>query len=276
MLINANTAISTSAVLLVPYSKWHVLKYHEWMKDEEIQQATASEPLTLEEEYAMQQSWRTDADKLTFIVCLPLRRENNINDNNDRDEHADEDEEQQSSPSSITITEQDDSPDRMLGDVNLFLRFDEEDDDANTDTNTEARIVGEIELMIAEKQNQRRGFGRAALLSFLRYIVEHEADIVDEFVSSAKQQQQQQQNQEQQQQGALNCSSRLSCLSVKIGQSNVRSLALFESLSFRKVSPEPNYFGEFELRRTDLDLVGIRETLRRFGIEGYREVAYNR
>lgn len=26
-------AISTSKVLLVPYSKWHVPRYHEWMKD---------------------------------------------------------------------------------------------------------------------------------------------------------------------------------------------------------------------------------------------------
>ncbi|KKK24978.1 N-acetyltransferase [Aspergillus ochraceoroseus] len=34
MLLNATTAISTSKVLLVPYAKWHVLRYHEWMKDE--------------------------------------------------------------------------------------------------------------------------------------------------------------------------------------------------------------------------------------------------
>lgn len=28
------TALSTSKVLLVPYSTWHVPKYHEWMQDE--------------------------------------------------------------------------------------------------------------------------------------------------------------------------------------------------------------------------------------------------
>merc|ERR1711939_1226447 len=72
MLINKNTAISTSSILLVPYEASHVPTYHEWMKDEQIQAETASEPLTLEEEYAMQRSWRTDADKLTFIACLPL------------------------------------------------------------------------------------------------------------------------------------------------------------------------------------------------------------
>ena len=32
------------------------------MKNEELQELTASEPLTLEQEYAMQQSWLVDAD----------------------------------------------------------------------------------------------------------------------------------------------------------------------------------------------------------------------
>lgn len=37
-------------------------RYHEWMKSEELRRLTASEPLTLEQEYAMQRSWREDAD----------------------------------------------------------------------------------------------------------------------------------------------------------------------------------------------------------------------
>lgn len=249
----------------------------------------------------MQRSWRTDADKLTFIVCLPLllprRREDghdsssSDNANNDSNEdHGGDDKQQyqeQKNPNSVsismspmTITEQDDSPDRMLGDVNLFLRFDDDNDVDDNDAEAQAqarKIVGEIELMIAEKQNQRRGFGRAALLSFLRYIIEHESDIVAEFLlsqsQSQSQQHQQQQHQEQQRKHPL-ANNKLSCLSVKIHQSNVRSLKLFESLSFRKVSSEPNYFGEFELRRTDLHRGEICDTLKKSGIDGYVELHY--
>lgn len=50
----------TEHLVLVPYRRKYVHRYHEWMKDPFLQEATASEPLTLEEEYAMQASWRDD------------------------------------------------------------------------------------------------------------------------------------------------------------------------------------------------------------------------
>lgn len=68
MRINENVAIVGQSVLLLPYQKSHVEKYHSWMKSPEIQKLTASEPLSLAEEYAMQRSWREDDDKLTFII----------------------------------------------------------------------------------------------------------------------------------------------------------------------------------------------------------------
>ncbi|XP_015881030.3 GCN5-related N-acetyltransferase 9 isoform X4 [Ziziphus jujuba] len=47
-------------VVLVPYMKEHVPKYHEWMQDPALLQATGSEPLSLDQEYQMQLSWNQD------------------------------------------------------------------------------------------------------------------------------------------------------------------------------------------------------------------------
>ncbi|PLN83006.1 GNAT domain-domain-containing protein [Aspergillus taichungensis] len=266
MLLNAQTAISTSAVLLVPYYSWHVPRYHEWMQDEEIQEATASEPLTLEGEYAMQRSWRNDADKLTFIVCLPLSHQ-----------RQPDGEQQQPDGEQHQIDTESDSPSRMLGDINLFLRIEEDEDAEEEDLKAETaqdrldpgpRIAGEVELMIAEKQNQGRGFGRAALLSFLRYVAAHEREIALEFIGS----------EDPSVRGFLERGGRprLSRLGVKIGCGNRRSLALFEGALFQKVSEKPSYFGEFELRRERVVVGEVEDELKVAGVLGYAEVEYLR
>uniref|UniRef100_A0A670XN64 N-acetyltransferase 9 n=1 Tax=Pseudonaja textilis TaxID=8673 RepID=A0A670XN64_PSETE len=109
MKINQNTVLEGKKVVLVPYTSAHVPRYHDWMKSEELQRLTASEPLSLEQEYEMQCSWREDADKCTFIIL---------------------DAEKWSSQKAS-------EEDCMVGDVNLFL------------TNSEDPTVGEIEIMIA-------------------------------------------------------------------------------------------------------------------------------
>ncbi|KAH7928219.1 hypothetical protein BV22DRAFT_1126666 [Leucogyrophana mollusca] len=55
-------------VVLVPYRAEHVERYHQWMSNPLLRELTASDPLTLDEEYEMQKKWREDPDKLTFII----------------------------------------------------------------------------------------------------------------------------------------------------------------------------------------------------------------
>ena len=157
----------------------------------------------------MQQSWRQDKDKLTFITCLPM---------ND-------------APQEIAV-KQYDTPERMLGDVNLFLTNDENPHIVN----------GEVELMIAVKTQQGQGYGRASLVAFLRYIADHEAAILAEYTGTKDNE-------------AL--PHRKVHLRVKIGESNNRSISLFESVGFQKVAIEANYFGEFELRQIEHIAISI-------------------
>nr|XP_055176925.1 alpha/beta-tubulin-N-acetyltransferase 9 isoform X3 [Nyctereutes procyonoides] len=100
------------------------------MKSEELQRLTASEPLTLEQEYSMQQSWREDADKCTFIVL--------------------DAEKWQAQPSTTEES-------CMAGDVNLFL------------TNVGDPSLGEIEVMIAEPSCRGKGFGTESVLMMMSY-----------------------------------------------------------------------------------------------------------
>ncbi|KAH7131959.1 GNAT domain-containing protein [Dendryphion nanum] len=212
MKINEHAAILTPTLLLVPYSEHHVPTYHEWMQDEDLQKATASEPLTLPEEYAMQKSWRTDADKLTFIVCNAPPKDD----------------------IKLEAGKQDHTK-AMIGDVNLFLYEGEDEDEEVEEKNIRERqkLVGEIEIMIARKDMQEKGFGKVILLTFLWYILLSVDEIVKEWNEHL---------------GTKTVASSLGYLRVKIGSENTRSIRLFEGVGFKKMSETPNYFGELELR----------------------------
>lgn len=71
---NWNTQIVGHRVLLVPYRRKFVLKYHSWMQDQYVLEMTASDSLSLEEEYNMQETWRDDPNSELpfFLIMLSL------------------------------------------------------------------------------------------------------------------------------------------------------------------------------------------------------------
>ncbi|KAJ2741632.1 hypothetical protein GGI20_005050 [Coemansia sp. BCRC 34301] len=95
---------------------------------------TGSEPLEIEEEYAMQQSWRNDADKCTFIVLA-------------KDAKA------QSGSNGIF------DKNRMIGDVNFYLN------------NVHNPHEAELEVMIAEDGHSGKGIATEALRLMMHYAV---------------------------------------------------------------------------------------------------------
>jgi RimJ/RimL family protein N-acetyltransferase len=224
-------ALLSRAVLLVPYESHHVPLYHRWMQNPALLEATASEPLTLDEEYAMQRSWRTDADKLTFITCIaPSEEESRAYKAEGKAGKWDGDE-------------------SMLGDVNLFVHDQPSDDDDNNDGDSshaprkekgaKRKLFGEVEIMIAKTDLQGRGLGREVLRTFLWYVVQHQHAICDEFVSRGAKGEKK--------------PATLEYLRVLIGQENERSLKLFERAGFNRIG-DVNYFGEVELK---MDLAGV-------------------
>ena len=68
MKLNENIVVIGTKIVLVPYKNHHVKKYHSWMQHQDLQELTASEPLSLEEEFDMQKTWHKDEKKLTFII----------------------------------------------------------------------------------------------------------------------------------------------------------------------------------------------------------------
>ena len=145
-------------MILVQYQRYHVPKYHQWMQSEELQYLTNSEPLTLEEEYLMFETWMEDSNKCTFIVLDRARFE--------------------SIPDNVSMEERE--IESMIGDVNFYIHNRQEDGDHR---NSEP-LCAEIEIMIAERAARGKGFGREAALTMMQFA--HTEIGVDKFEAKIK------------------------------------------------------------------------------------------
>lgn len=122
-------------MILIPYMRDHVPRYHEWMQDPALLLATGSEPLTLDEEYQMHLSWTHDPNKHTFIV---LDKELIDGGFVHGDPHVE----------------------AMAGDVNIYM---------NDPDNLH---VAEIEIMIAEPKSRGKGLGKESVLMMMAFAVD--------------------------------------------------------------------------------------------------------
>ena len=137
--------IWSNRLILVPYRSHHVSRYNSWMQDPQLQYLTGSEPLTLEDEYKMLESWNNDPEKCTFII-LDLK-------------HYESEMKQKNSPKDPIECE----IESMIGDVNLYICHDDDDDD------NEQAPMAEIEIMIAEQSARRKGYGREATMLMMKF-----------------------------------------------------------------------------------------------------------
>lgn len=102
--------------------------------------------------------------------------------------------------------------------------------------------------MIADKSSQRKGHGKTALLIFLDYILEHWSLIGREFSSSSPSFSSSSSASSTSFSAAAFVAPQLAYLRVKVHETNVGSIRLFESVGFQRVSETANYFGEIEMR----------------------------
>jgi RimJ/RimL family protein N-acetyltransferase len=117
--------------------------------------------LSLEEEVKMQQTWKEDDDKCTFIL-LSKDKCNLL-----LDKHG-------GGKNSLPSTFIQSTLHSMIGDVNLFLSeedSEDEGDDINYDSVNKKvkRKQAELDIMVAESDQRRKGIGKEAVCMMMLY-----------------------------------------------------------------------------------------------------------
>jgi RimJ/RimL family protein N-acetyltransferase len=119
-------------------------------------------------------------------------------------------------------------------------------------------LTGEVDVMIADVKDRRKGIGRAAVEAFLFYIVRQSSNILREYAAQGR---------------AREVSDaelpELKALMAKINVHNEGSIALFKSLGFKQQG-KANYFGELTLQLKDFKGIVDRVPA------GYVEARYTR
>jgi len=155
--------IAGARCVLVPYRRVHVEKYHGWMEDERLRELTGSERLSLEEEYAMCETWAADDDKLTFIVldrALLTRPDawpvaGVFSHGGDSPHGSGDDEEEVAA---------------MCGDTNLYFSpVETVDEDGRVVAVSGRHAQAECEIMVAETGSRKMGIGREAMGLCMEY-----------------------------------------------------------------------------------------------------------
>ncbi|BGP28945.1 hypothetical protein JCM10296v2_000681 [Rhodotorula toruloides] len=146
MRLNEATTLVNDRIVLRPYRRWHVPRYHEWMASDEMRDATASERLTMEQEEDMQKS--------TFIIHLrsPAAPSPTLN------------------PAGFLSAHSDSST--MLGDVNLFLHASSPPSSPSSSSSSPPPSQrAELEIMFPPSAlyKPRTGLASLALRTFLSY-----------------------------------------------------------------------------------------------------------
>ena len=113
------------------------------MKDPYLLEMTASEPLSMEEEVKMQQTWKDDEMKCTFIILSRENCGNVLDDGSIRLENTRDGEDVMEEFVTNNL-------DAMVGDVNLFLSQEEEDEKKDT-------VQSEMDFMEAIEKYRREG-----------------------------------------------------------------------------------------------------------------------
>ncbi|KAG8489086.1 hypothetical protein CXB51_017087 [Gossypium anomalum] len=146
-------------VIMVPYMEAHVPKYHLWMQDPALLQATGSEPLSLQQEYDMQLSWNQDPLKKTFIVLDKEMVGEKFVHGNPHVEVKPFDFFSVLFWTDMELMVNDDPA--MVGDVNIYMN------------DLEDPQLAEIEIMIAEPKSRGKGLGKESVLMMMAYAVQN-------------------------------------------------------------------------------------------------------